>query len=95
MEVYELEDAITFGNGEPITELKLRKPVAGDWRGCKMEIDVSGRLVFDVDVVLTVASRIPGHPRPALAEMSQSDLTQVGAIIMGFSVPGRQTGSAS
>lgn len=95
MEIYKLEEPITFGNGEPISELKLRKPVAGDWRGCKMEIDLGGNLVFDVDVVLTVASRITGHPRPALAEMSQSDLTQVGAIIMGFSAPGRTTGSAS
>lgn len=96
MEIYELDEPIVFGKDEPITELKFRKPVGEDWRGCKMEINYGGNtLLLDVDVTLTVASRITGVPRPALAKMSQYDLIQVGSLIMGFSAPGRQTGNAS
>lgn len=84
METITLETPIQRGETK-ITEIKLRKPAAGELRGISM------RSIIDlhIDAVLLVLPRIsdPTLTEFECAKLDPVDLMQVAGAIAGFFVP--------
>ncbi len=91
-EAVDLDTPITRGN-ETITALTLRKPGAGELRGCSL-VDL---LRMDVGALITVLPRIT---TPALTEhdvrrMDPADLLQLGTKVSDFLLPKAAKGEES
>jgi hypothetical protein len=85
---YKLQEPITLGEGEPITELTLReKIVAGDMRGLAM------RDPMQHDEILKLIGRLAGQPDPVVNRMAFADYVEVSALVAGFMEPGPATGT--
>jgi hypothetical protein len=86
-----LKKPISRGEDDPaVTELHLRDEItAGDLRGIKF----SQLKDPCPDDILTIASRLCGHPLAVLNRMSLHDLGAVGEVIISFLGDGRETGN--
>ena len=70
---------------ETITELVIRRPVAGDLR-------VTDSVTGDVAKSLALLARITGVDQRALDKLDTVDLTALGEVIEGFTKAGPQIG---
>lgn len=82
-----LDAPIERNGGQPITEITLRKPAAGELRGTSLNALVN----LDVDALCKVLPRISS---PTLTEfdvqqMDSADLVQLGVAFAGFLLPTR------
>jgi hypothetical protein len=83
-----LSAPIAREGGEPIAEITLRRPTAGDLRG----VAFTDLLRMDVTTAATVAPRIaqPFITSDEAAAMDVHDLYQVAVGIVGFFVRGEE-----
>ncbi len=88
---YTLKTPITWGENETITELTVRRPTAGDFRGIELKRNVE----VSFDDMLTLASRTTGTEKAKLERMDVADMTEVYSIISNFISPSPQTGNAA
>jgi hypothetical protein len=82
----ELDTPIKRGNQE-ITEVTLRKPMAGELRG----VSLTAVCNFDVDALMKVLPRItePTLTAHEIHAMDPADLIQIGEKFAGFLAPKR------
>jgi len=82
--VIKLDEPIKRGKTE-ITEITLRKPAAGELRGCSL----TDLLQMDVAALQRVLPRISTPPliEADVAAMDPADLFQLGAAVSGFLLP--------
>lgn len=85
---YTLKTPITWGENETITELTVRRPTAGDFRGIELKKNVE----VSFDDMLTLASRTTGTEKAKLERLDVADMTEVYSIISNFISPSPQTG---
>ncbi|HOT83114.1 MAG TPA: phage tail assembly protein [Candidatus Defluviicoccus seviourii] len=83
-------------NGEAITELTLREPIARDYRGQELVVEAhSGRLIVSYDAILQFASKLSGHLPYVLDQMAPKDVQEVAGAVLPFLLGGLDTGSSS
>ena len=87
---YTLKTPIAWGEQETITELTVRRPTAGDFRGIELKRNVE----VSFDDKLTLASRTTGTEKAKLERMDVADMTEVYKIISNFISPSPQIGNA-
>jgi|UPI000366DB3A hypothetical protein len=87
-----LETPIKRANGD-ITAIALRKPNAGQLRGCSL----ASLLQMDVDAIIKVLPRIsePGITEAEAAKLDPVDLTTLAAETVGFLLPKQAQPEAS
>ena len=73
---YTLKTPISWGENETITELTVRRPTAGDFRGIELKKNVE----VSFDDMLTLASRTTGTEKAKLERMDVADMTEVYSI---------------
>ena len=80
--VITLQEPIQRATGEPITELTLRKPKAGELRGLKIE-DLWNT---DINALFTLLPRIttPALIPEYLDQLCTEDLMDIGGTVKGF-----------
>jgi hypothetical protein len=78
---------IQFGS-ETIEELAIRRPKAKDLRRLSLKDGA------ELDMVLTLTSRLTGQPDGVIDQLEGADLVEVLEIVAGFLPSGPRTGSA-
>jgi hypothetical protein len=81
--VVKLKEPIAFGS-ETITELRLRKPKAKDFRRMPMTPGVGD--------LLDLAGQLSAQPKPVIDELGAEDLMEVLECVGGFFPGGLGTG---
>lgn len=82
--VIKLKEPIQFGS-ETITELRLRKPKAKDFRPMGEKRTLGE--------ILDLAGRLCGQPKAVIDELSVEDMWEVSKTIEGFMPAGLEAGS--
>lgn len=77
-----LQEPIQRANGEPIAEITLRKPKAGELRGLKVE-DLYGS---DINSLLVLIPRIasPVLVKEHVEQIGTEDLMEIAGAVRGF-----------
>lgn len=81
-----LRSPIAFGS-ETIATLTIRPPTGKDFR----RLPVVGG--FELDTILTLASRLSGQPDVVIDKLVGEDLEEVIDLVSGFMPGSRRTGS--
>jgi len=84
--IIKLETPINFGS-EKITELRLRKPIAKDFRDMPLEPNVGD--------LLDVTAKLSGQAPSVIDQLDSIDLTEVLTVVGKFMRRGQPTGEAT
>lgn len=87
-EEVELDEPITLHTKE-VTHITVRRPKAGELRGCSL-VDL---LQMDVNALTKVLPRVtsPTLDTNTIKQLSPADLLQLGTAVTGFLLPKRMT----
>jgi hypothetical protein len=81
---YTLKHPVTVGS-ETITELKFRRPQAGDLRSFPLQNQAGGDL-------LNVAGKMCGQPQPVMDKLDVEDVLGITEVVVNFLPTGLLTG---
>ena len=91
--VVKLRTPVQFGE-EMIEELTL-KPNSQAFRNFGLPMKEDGTIVFQPYALARVGVRMAGQPNAVLDKLDPADMWEVAQRVLGFTVPGLETGSAA